>query len=215
MSTPIDDHGARPSGAPGLAVPAALAVVLTAAVLAAPVGLAAQEDAMPACRFTAPAEELPQRPSPPDSSSISVDGGALKICYGSPRMRGREIMGGLVPFGQPWRLGANEPTTLHVTTAVRIGDAQLQPGAYALYAVPGPETWEIFVNAQPERWGIPIDESVRAQDVGSIEVPAESVEEAVENLQIELRSSEEAAAELVMTWERTRVTVPIHRSEGG
>lgn len=212
MTRSITDRRARTCGTGG---PAALAMALIAAALTVPTGLLAQEDAMPACQFQAPAEELPQRASPPDSSSIRVDGGVLKICYGSPRMRGREIMGGLVPFGQPWRMGANEPTTLHVTAPVRIGDAELSPGAYALYAVPGSETWEIIVNAQPERWGIPIDESVRAQDVGSVQIPSESVEEPVENLHIELRSSEDAAAELVMTWERTRVTVPIQRAGGG
>lgn len=212
MTRLSDDSRARRSVPGG---PAVLALALLGGILALPSGLAAQEDAVPACRFTAAEEELAQRASPPDSSSVQVDGGVLKICYGSPRMRGRQIMGGLVPFGQPWRLGANEPTTLHVTTPVEIGDARLEPGAYALYAVPGPETWEIFVNSQPERWGIPIDESVREQDIGSIEVPSETVEEAVENLRIELRASEEADAELVMTWERTRVTVPIRRAGDG
>lgn len=207
----IDGFAERPFG---LASPATLAVALVTAALTLPSGAAAQEAAPPACQFTSPAEELPERASPPDSSSIAVDGGVLKICYGSPRMRGREIMGGLVPFGQPWRLGANEPTTLHVTTAVTIGDAQLDPGAYALYAIPGPESWEIVVNSDPQRWGIPINDDVRAQDVGSIEVPAESVEEAAENLEIELRESDEAAAELVMTWEQTRVRVPVRRAGG-
>ncbi|MFW6192857.1 MAG: DUF2911 domain-containing protein [Gemmatimonadota bacterium] len=211
MSKLFDDVAEAPFG---FARPATLTVALVTAALTLPTGATAQEAATPACQFNAPAEELPERASPPDSSSIAVDGGVLKICYSSPRMRDREIMGELVPFGQPWRLGANEPTTLHVTTAVTIGDAQLEPGAYALYAIPGPETWQIVVNSDPERWGIPINDEVRAQDVGSIEVPAESVEEAVENFEIELHESEEAAAELVMTWEQTRVRVPV-TSAGG
>lgn len=212
MSRLIDDSLERWSGVRG---PAFLSAALLAGVLALPTSAAAQEDAVPTCRFTAPAEELSQRASPPDSSTVRVDGGVLKVCYGSPRMRDREIMGGLVPFGQPWRMGANEPTTLHVTVPVEIGDAHLEPGPYALYAVPGAETWEIFVNAQPERWGIPIDESVREQDVGSIQVSAESVEDAVENLSIELHEGDDADAELVMTWERTRVRVPIRLSGEG
>lgn len=211
LSKRIDDFAERPTG---LATPATLAVALVTAALTLPSGAAAQDAETPACQFNSPAEELPERASPPDSSSIAVDGGVLKICYSSPRMRDREIMGGLVPFGQPWRLGANEPTTLHVTTAVTIGDAQLEPGAYALYAIPGPESWQIVVNADPERWGIPINDDVRAQDVGSIEVPAESVDEAVENFEIELQESEDAAAELVMTWEQTRVRVPVTRAGG-
>lgn len=179
--------------------------------------LAAPADAQeaPACVFTAQGEELTGRASPPDSSSAALDGGVAKVCFSSPRMRGREIMGGLVPFGQPWRLGANEPTTLHLTAPARFGDVSLEPGAYALYAVPGEDQWEIVVNDAVERWGIPIDEEVRQADVGSATVAPESTEEAVEALDIRLEPRDDGGVDFVAEWEDTRVTVPIRPASGG
>lgn len=180
-------------------------------VLAAPAG--AQE--APACAFTAQGEELTGRASPPDSSTAALDGGVAKVCFSSPRMRGRDIMGGLVPFGQPWRLGANEPTTLHITAPASFGDVSLEPGSYALYAVPGEEEWEIVVNGAVERWGIPINEEIRQADVGSVTVAPESTEETVEALDIRLEPRDGGGVDFVAEWEDTRVTVPIRPASGG
>lgn len=165
----------------------------------------------PTCEFQASGEELRNRASPPDSAAVRLDGGTAKICYGSPRARGREIMGELVPYGQPWRLGANEPTTLHLTFAAEIGGVRLDPGSYSLYAVPGPDQWEVVVNGATDRWGIPIDESVRSEDVGSTTVSAGQTGEMVENLTLTFERQGESSAHLVIEWERTRLEVPVRR----
>ncbi len=60
------------------------------------------------CWIRGPADKLAERPSPLDSSAVQLGGGTIKLCYGRPSARGRKVMGELVPFGQPWRLGANE-----------------------------------------------------------------------------------------------------------
>lgn len=175
--------------------------------------MTAQE--VPACRFTASGEELTGRASPPDSASARLDGGMAKICYGAPSMRDREIMGGLVPYDQPWRMGANEPTTLHVTSAAQVGGSvRVEPGSYALYAVPGESEWTITVNGAPERWGIPINEEVRAEDVGSFTVTPESVETPVETMSIRMESAQGGGANVILAWETTRVSFPI-RPAGG
>src|SRR5205823_7308438 len=72
------------------------------------------------CWIRGPANELAGRPSPLDSTSVEIGGATLKVCYGRPSARGRRIMGGLVPFGEPWRLGANEATTIHVPFAAEL-----------------------------------------------------------------------------------------------
>lgn len=167
-----------------------------------------------ACGLDAPREELEERLSPPDSSSVELAAGAAKICYGAPSARGRQIMGGLVPFGQPWRLGANEPTTLHLSFPARVGGVEVEPGAYALYAVPGEDEWEIVVNDDPDRWGVPIDEEVRANDIGSATVAAGRTEEHVETLDVELRKEDDGRALMVISWERTRVAVPVEAGGG-
>ena len=173
----------------------------------------AAQDA-PACQFTASGEELTGRASPPDSASVALGGETAKICYGSPSVRGREIMGGLVPYGQPWRMGANEPTTLHLPFAAEVGGVSVEPGSYALYAIPGESEWTIVLNSDPDRWGIPISEDVRAQDVGSFTVEPASLEQPVERMTIRLEQAEEAgAATFVLEWADTRVSFPVRRME--
>lgn len=166
------------------------------------------------CGLEAPREELEERLSPPDSSSVKLSAGTAKICYGAPSARGRQIMGGLVPFGQPWRLGANEPTTLHLSFPARVGGVELDPGSYALYAVPGEEEWEIVVNGDPDRWGVPINEAVKANDIGSTTVSAGETKEHVETLEIHLRKEGDGRAVMVISWERTRVAVPLEAGGG-
>ncbi|MFB6240358.1 MAG: DUF2911 domain-containing protein, partial [Gemmatimonadota bacterium] len=153
-------------------------------------------------------QELVNRASPPDSTSIRLGDGVAKICYSSPRARGREIMGELVPYGKPWRLGANEQTTLHLTVPATFGDVALEAGSYALYAVPGKKQWKIVVNDSTERWGVPIDGDVRSRDVGSVTVEPARTDGLVENLSLDFEESGDGAS-LVIAWERTRLEVPL------
>src|SRR5690606_14052097 len=162
----------------------------------------------PACLYGASGDELTSRPSPPDSSVVRLGEGAVKVCYSAPSARDRQIFGGLVPYGRPWRLGANEATTLHVTVPAEIGTVRVEPGTYSLYAIPGESEWTIVVNRAAERWGIPIDENVRAQDVGSFTVAPEATDH-VERFSIDLEPAEGGAAQMVIAWETTRVAFPV------
>lgn len=168
----------------------------------------------PACRFTASGEELTRRASPPDSASLRLGDATVKLCYGAPSVRGREIVGGLVPYGRPWRMGANEPTTLHLPFAAEVGGVRLEPGSYSLYAIPGESEWTIVLNGATERWGVPIDDAVRSHDVGSFSVQPQALEEPVERMSIELEAADGDAARMVLEWETTRLSCPIRRVEG-
>lgn len=167
----------------------------------------------PACRFTASGAELTGRASPPDSASAQLGDATAKLCYGAPSMRGREIMGELVSYDEPWRMGANEPTTLHLPFAAEVGGVQVEPGSYALYAIPGETEWTIVLNSDPDRWGIPINDEVRANDVGSFTVQPESMEQPVERMAIRMEGTD-GSARVVVEWENTRVSFPIRRAEG-
>lgn len=204
----------------GLSSALAASAALLAAVASAPAGADGAPLAVPhaldraenppTCSFQASGEELRGRLSPPDSSSVTLDGTVVKICYSSPRKRGREIFGGLVPLDQPWRLGANEPTTLHVTGPVRVGDLELEAGSYALYAVPGEESWQVFFNSAVDRWGIPITPEVREHDVGSVSVTPGATEETVEALKLTLSPAEGGGATFSMAWDDVRWSVSVH-----
>ena len=160
-------------------------------------------------------EEAQERPSPLHSATVSVGGHDGLLCYGAPSARGRDIMGGLVVYGQPERIGANEPTTIHLTGPASIQGVEVGAGSYSIYAIPGAEEWAFFVNSNWQRWGIPIDESVRNSEVGTFTVAAEATEEYVETLQYRFEPmSENTMGDVVMEWENTRVKFHLHPVEG-
>lgn len=167
----------------------------------------------PACTWNASGDDLASRPSPPDSASAQLGEGVVKVCYSAPSARGRQVFGGLVPYGQPWRLGANEATTIHVTVPAEIGTVRVEPGTYSLYAIPGESEWTIVVNRAANRWGIPINEGVRAQDVGSFTVAPEKTDH-VERFSISLQPAQDGAAQMVIAWETTRVAFPVRPAAG-
>ena len=160
-----------------------------------------------ACRYRGCVADLRTRLSPLDSAQLSVDGATVKVCYGRPSIRGRQIMGGLVPFGESWRLGANEPTRLVLPFAAEVAGVRVAAGTYSLYVVRLNARWEVHVNKAVDRWGIPIDERVQAQDVGTGTVPVEPLSQPVEQLTLRLVTG--SPIELVVEWERTRVRIPI------
>jgi hypothetical protein len=163
------------------------------------------------CWTRAGRAELATRASLLDSAVAPLGGAELKLCYSRPSARGRAIMGQLVPYGEPWRLGANEATTLHVPVAVRLGDITLQPGVYSLYAIPGSTTWQIVVNKSATRWGIPIGAAVRVHDVGTVTATTEHTNAPVETLTMRLEAAGQDAVDLVIEWERTRVRTTVRR----
>lgn len=163
----------------------------------------------PACWIRGERADLANRASPFDSTSVTLAAGTIKVCYSRPQARGREIMGGLVPFGRPWRLGANEATAIHVPFPATIAGVSVEPGWYSLYAVPGDQEWRIVVNAEARRWGIPINEKVRNGDLGSGSVEAKATDEPVEILTLTLRRAGDTSAALDIAWERTHLSVPI------
>ncbi len=146
--------------------------------------------------------EAAERPSPLMAIQLSGDAGVL--CWGAPSVKGRTIFGELENYGETWRMGANEATAIHLTSATTIGGIALEPGSYSLYAVPGMDSWEIFVNSNAERWGIPIDDGVTATNVGSFTVNAEATDGTVETL-----TYRADGGVITMEWENTRLNIPM------
>jgi len=164
------------------------------------------------CWIRGSADKLAERPSPLDSIAVQVGGGSVKLCYSRPSARGRNVMGGLVPFDQPWRLGANEATSISVPFPALIGGVRVESGTYTLYAIPSASKWQLVVNRGVRRWGVPIDKDVRAGDVGAGTVTTESLDAPVETLTLKFAPATGSATELVVEWEKTRVRIPIRRA---
>lgn len=155
--------------------------------------------------------EVAGRPSPYDSTMVQLAGEEVKVCYGRPSMRGREIFGGLVPYDTIWRTGANEPTIIHLPVAARIAGISVEPGSYSLYTVPTREQWTVIVNRSTEQWGIESQytDAIRAQEVGRALVPSESLGAPVEMFTITAEAAAPDSATLVLQWEQTGVRIPV------
>lgn len=159
--------------------------------------------------------DLEGRLSSLESASTAFGDVMVKVCYGAPLRRDpnnpdvtREIMGALVPYDAPWRMGANEATALYLSAAASVGGVALDAGAYSIYAVPTMGDWTVHINSVNERWGIPINPDVMANDVGSFSVAPGMVDEAVDQLRYTFAEAE-GGADLVLEWEQTSISIPI------
>lgn len=150
--------------------------------------------------------EVAGRVSPYDSTLVRIGGATAKVCYGRPSAKGRTIFGGLVPYGELWRTGANEPTIIHLPVEARIAGMEVEPGSYSIYTIPGREEWTVMVNRSTSQWGHEsrYTPEVQAQEVGRARVPASRTEAPVETFTI--RSAD---SDLILEWENTRVRIPI------
>ena len=156
----------------------------------------------------AAAQQGGQPLSPRDTARIELDAGKrVYVDYGRPSMRGRKIVGELVPYGRVWRTGANAATTLVTEADLRIGDAVVPRGTYTLYTLPSAEGWTLIVNRQTGQWGTQYDAS---RDLVRIPMRTTAVAQPVEKFTIMLEpGSARGTGTLAMAWERTRVSVPI------
>lgn len=98
----------------------------------------------------------------------------MTIKYSRPGVKGRQVFGGLVPYDQVWRTGANEATTITFSDEVTINGQKLPKGTYALFTVPGRDSWDIVFNKQGEQWGA--FNYDKAQDVVRVTVKPEKAE---------------------------------------
>jgi hypothetical protein len=148
-----------------------------------------------------------QRPSPPAQTQCKFpDGKSATIDYSSPRMNGRKIFGGLVPYGQVWRTGANEATTFVTTANLIVGGKNVPAGTYTIFTIPNPDKWTLIINKRTGEWGIPYkydsDELTRA------ELTLLPISSPVENFAITF-DQRRGGCVLNMRWEKTEASVLI------
>jgi hypothetical protein len=91
--------------------------------------------------------------SPRDSVSGTENGADISINYGSPSVKKRKIWGGLVPYGQVWRTGANEATRFTTSKDIMVEGKALPAGTYGFFAIPSETQWTIIFNSIPNQWG--------------------------------------------------------------
>jgi len=153
--------------------------------------------------------------SPQKVATYNQNGLDLSVEYSSPFKKGRVIFGELVPYDKVWRTGANHPTTFTTKTAIKIIDKELAAGTYALWTIPGNDSWSVIFNSEVPEWGVTImsggKETTRDPDtdVIKVEVPSNSLSAERENFTISFEGSN--PVNLSLSWDQTIVQVPINK----
>lgn len=153
--------------------------------------------------------------SPLLEASCQKNGLDVKVSYCSPTAKGRLLFGekgagALQPYGQYWRVGANEATTFETATNLLINGKELKAGKYALYAIPGAANWTIAFNSNWDRWGAtaPAVET----DVLRTEVPVGVATPPKESLEIAFSDPDAAGSvRMDLRWDKTQVSVPLQK----
>lgn len=132
----------------------------------------------------------------------------VKIVYGQPYKRDRNVFGGLEPYGEVWRTGANEATEITTTRNIIFGGKRLPAGTYALFSIPREkEDWTVIVNNKLGQWGaFEYDESYDVMRVG---VQAEEKGVVTEVFTIEFTEIVDDSTNIVMRWDQTEIRIPV------
>jgi len=152
-------------------------------------------------------EDKSKRPSPPATAKCDLPGaGSITVDYSSPRAKGRKIFGEVVPYGEPWRTGANEATTFVTTADVMVGGKHVPAGKYTIFTVPNKAEWVLIVSKKTGEWGTnyPGPEN----DLARIEMKASALPAAAENFTIAFDKTS-GGCTLRIDWETTRASVEI------
>lgn len=153
-----------------------------------------------------------QRPvlSPRDSVFLSLDTSVISVNYGRPSMRGRKIMGDLVPWNKVWRTGANLATHLRTNFDMVMGGVPVPRGSYTLWTLPLPTGWKIILNKQTGQWGTNYDQR---QDLARFDARVESVSSPVDTFRIGLQATGKSSGVMKLLWENTVVSAPFEQND--
>ncbi len=142
--------------------------------------------------------------SPRDSVEISFNGKKLSVNYGRPSMRGRKIMGGLVPFDKWWRTGANEATAFVTQADLVLGGKNIPKGSYTLYTMPSAKQWKLIINKQTGQWGTVYSPEL---DLARIPLKKKMLKGPIEKFTITLEKTGKNSGLMKLVWENTDLSV--------
>jgi hypothetical protein len=145
--------------------------------------------------------------SPPASASCDLGmGKTIKTDYSSPRMKGRKIYGGLVPFGEVWRTGADSATTFVTSADINVGGKTVPAGSYTLFTVPTADKWTLIINKKTGEWGIPYQ--YESDELARVGMKLSTLPSPLENFAISYAKSGSGCT-LQVDWDTTRASVDI------
>ena len=161
---------------------------------------------LPAAQSSAQ-QDKSKRPSPPGTATFTMSGGkTITINYSRPKMRERKIYGGLVPYGEVWRAGANEATSFVTQSNLLLGGTTVPAGSYTLFILPqenGP--WKLIVSKKTGEWGIPYPGE--QTDLARINMKTAKTPAAVQDFTISFDKRAPNAGVIKFDWENTSASV--------
>ncbi len=188
-------------------------LVLTVAFLALACGSNEQTASSETVENTSMTNETPKeeedkskRPSPPAKAEGKVDDISIVIDYSQPATKGRTIFGDVVPYGEIWRTGANEATTISFDKDVLIEGQKLVAGTYSLFTIPNEKEWTVIFNKNPKLWGA--FEYKQEEDALRVNVKPSKEADLTERFTITV----EEGGVVTMKWENTKVAFRVTKA---
>jgi tetratricopeptide (TPR) repeat protein len=157
----------------------------------------------------AAAQQLLKVPEPSPAAEVEQTVGLtnLKINYHRPAVAGRKVWGELVPFGEVWRVGANENTTISFSSPVKIGGKTVAAGTYGLHAIPTAKDWTVIFNRVSSGWGsYAYDAKDDALRLTVTPQPSEAFEE---RLSYRFDDPTEGSVVAALRWEKLKLPIKI------
>ncbi len=145
-----------------------------------------------------------EKPVSPHETAV---GSNVSVRYGRPYKKGRDIFGGLEPYGKVYRLGADSATTITFDKDVEFAGKPVKAGTYTLFVIPNKESWTIILNGQLGQWGAYSYDKYKDKDILHVDVPVKKTDKVVEQLTISFPESS-----MLIEWDRTQVIVPVRFS---
>ncbi len=152
-----------------------------------------------------PSEDKSKRPSPPARLEAKVGDLDVIIDYSQPAVNGRSIFGDIVPYGEVWRTGANEATTIRFDEDVTVEGKKLMAGTYALFAIPNEKEWTIIFNKKANQWGA--FEYKEAEDALRVSVKPIQEKEVTERVTFSINET----GQVIIQWDRTKVSFQLSK----
>ena len=159
------------------------------------------------CNFTFAQTLTTPQPSTTQIIKQNFALSAIELSYSRPNIKGRSVIGNLVPFGKVWRTGANGATTLTFGDDVTIGDKKIPAGIYGLLSIPDKENWTLIITKQTDVTSPAAYKET--EDVVRVIVKPMITANKVETFTIQFANVKSSTCELQLMWENTTVALPI------
>jgi hypothetical protein len=149
-------------------------------------------------------------PAPSPAAMVKQTVGLTEVTveYSRPGIKGREVFGNLVPYGEMWRTGANKNSMITFEHDVAVAGTEVEAGTYAIFTTPDKGKWAFYLYTDSENWGTPENWD---QDKVAVEasVPVTPSAEKVETMRFSFENVTNTSADLVLAWDLTKIMIPI------